>query len=173
MEIGIIGTQTITAVSTLITALSILGFSVSPHFIFLCLLAIPLGLGAGAIDAGLNNYIALHYSASQMSFLHCFYGIGVACSPWLMSLALADGAWREGYRATFWIQITITAIVILTLPLWKRVSRTGVNGEEVVQRTLPIRDQLKDRQIRIMWLVIMATTVIEYVCGTWGTTYLV
>ncbi|MBR6747716.1 MAG: MFS transporter [Clostridia bacterium] len=167
------GTQAITAVSTLMTALAILGFSVSPHFIFLCLLAIPLGLGAGAIDAGLNNYIALHYSASQMSFLHCFYGIGVSCSPYLMSLALSGGAWREGYRTTFWIQIAITAIVVLSLPLWKRVRKTAADGDEPAQRTLPIREQIRDRQIRLMWLVIMATTVIEYVCGTWGTTYLV
>jgi len=167
------GTQGVTAVSTVMTALALLGFSLSPNFIFLCILTIPLGLGAGAIDSGLNNYIALHYSASQMSFLHCAYGVGVSCSPYLMSLALSDGNWRAGYRSVFWIQLVISAVVVLSLPLWKKVKPTGSAAEDVVQRSLPFFRQVRNSQILLMWVVIIATSVVEYVCGTWGATYLV
>ena len=91
------GTGKVTAFSTAMTALSLLGFSLSGSFLPLCFLAIPLGLGAGAIDTGLNNYVALHYSSSQMSLLHCFYGIGITISPYLMSRLLStDAGWRGG-----------------------------------------------------------------------------
>ena len=92
------GTAKVTAVSTAMTAGALLGFSIAPNIIFLCLFAVPLGIGAGAIDTALNNYVALHYRAVHMNFLHCFYGIGVSLSPYLMSLMLsATGNWRQGY----------------------------------------------------------------------------
>ena len=90
------GTAAVTAVSTAMTALALFGFSVSGSMLWLCLSAVPLGLGAGAIDTALNNYVALHYKATHMNFLHCFYGIGVSMSPFLMSLALSGGSWRGG-----------------------------------------------------------------------------
>ena len=91
------GTGAVTAFSTTLTAAALLGFSVSHQIIWLCLFAIPLGLGAGAIDSGLNHYVALHYRATHMNFLHCFYGIGVSLSPYVMSLALSgQGDWRGG-----------------------------------------------------------------------------
>lgn len=103
------GTAWVTAVSTIMTTIALLGFSVCDRFIFLWMMAIPLGFGAGAIDTALNNYVALHYSSSHMSFLHCFYGIGVSCSPFLMSLALSENAnWRGGYRTVFFIQLAIS-----------------------------------------------------------------
>ena len=96
------GTSKVTAVSTAMTAAALLGFSLSGSFLPLCFLAIPLGLGAGAIDSGLNNYVALHYTSSQMSLLHCFYGIGITISPYLMSRLLATCAgWQGGYRGAF------------------------------------------------------------------------
>ena len=90
------GTYTVTAVSTALTAAALFGFSVSKNLIWLCLFSIPLGIGAGAVDSALNNYVALHFSASHMNFLHCFYGVGVSVSPYIMSFALSGGSWRGG-----------------------------------------------------------------------------
>lgn len=168
------GTAKVTVFSTAMTALALLGFSVSNRFVFLCLLAIPLGLGAGAIDSGLNNYIALHYSASHMNFLHCFYGIGVSASPYLMSLALAENTWREGYRSAFLVQISITAILLFSLPLWKKTSaKTQETQEEVIPQTLSLKQMWQMPEVRTVWVIMLATNAIEYACGTWGSTWLV
>ena len=113
------GTAAITAVSTTMTALALLGFSMSGSMLWFCLFAIPLGLGAGSIDTALNDYVAMHYKAVHMNFLHCFYGVGVSLSPLLMSFALSDGAaWRSGYSTVFYFQAAIALLVILSLPLW-------------------------------------------------------
>ena len=168
-----IGTGKITALSTVMTALALLGFSFSGHFIFLCLLAIPLGLGAGAIDSGLNNYIALHYKASHMNYLHCFYGIGVSCSPYLMSLALEGSSWRDGYRYAFLVQMTISIILLVSLPLWKKNDSTGEAQEEVAPKSLSLIEMFKIPTVRTVWIIMLATNAIEYACGTWGSTYLV
>lgn len=168
------GTAKVTAFSTAMTALALLGFSFSNRFIFLCLLAIPLGLGAGAIDSGLNNYIALHYSASHMNYLHCFYGIGVSASPYLMSLALAGSTWREGYRSAFFVQIAITAILLLSLPLWKKKEVSAAAEEEpVTPKSLSLKQMWSMPEVRTIWIVMLATNAIEYACGTWGSTWLV
>ena len=92
------GTGKITAVSTSMTAASLLGFSFSGNIFFLCLSAVPLGLGAGAIDTALNNYVALHYKGTHMNFLHCFYGVGISLSPFLMSFALSATEWYSAFR---------------------------------------------------------------------------
>ena len=106
-----LGTAKVTAISTTLTAIALLGFSCSQSFLWLCLCAVPLGIGTGSIDSALNNYVALHYNAMQMSFLHCFYGIGVTASPYLMSLALSESMnWRGGYRTVFYIQLVIAAV---------------------------------------------------------------
>ena len=97
-----LGTAKVTAISTGLTAAALLGFSCSQNFLWFCICAIPLGIGAGSIDTALNNYVAVHYNAMQMSFLHCFYGIGVTVSPYLMSLALSEQMnWRGGYGTVF------------------------------------------------------------------------
>ena len=168
------GTAKVTVFSTAMTALALLGFSVSNRFVFLCLLAIPLGLGAGAIDSGLNNYIALHYSASHMNYLHCFYGIGVSASPYLMSLTLADSTWREGYRSAFLIQIGITAILLFSLPLWKKTStKMQETQEPVTLQTLSLKQMWQMPEVRTVWIIMLSTNVIEYACGIWGSTWLV
>lgn len=112
------GTARCAAVSTGLTAIGLLGYSLTQNVVMIFACCIPLGFGAGAIDAALNNYVALHFGASQMSFLHCCYGVGVTISPFIMSLTLKDGNWRGGYRAAFFIQAVITAAVFLSLPLW-------------------------------------------------------
>ncbi|WP_020434200.1 MFS transporter, partial [Paenibacillus riograndensis] len=99
------GTAKLTTISVFLTATALLGFSLSPNIIWFCLFALPLGLGAGAVDAALNNYVALYYKASHMNLLHCFYGLGVSVSPYIMSLALSQqNNWRGGYSNAFWIQ---------------------------------------------------------------------
>ena len=168
------GTGKITAVSTLMTALALLGSSCSDSMLWLCLCAIPLGLGAGSIDTALNNYVALHYKASHMNFLHCFYGIGVSLSPYLMSLALSKGTWEGGYRAVFWFQLAIAALTALALPLWKKV-RHAQNGEEAEEtpRVLSFPALMKMPKVRMACLVFIGYCALEYTCGTWGSTFLV
>lgn len=168
------GTGKITAVSTLMTALALLGFSCSDSMLWLCLCAVPLGLGAGSIDTALNNYVALHYEASHMNFLHCFYGVGVSLSPYLMSLALSQGTWENGYRTVFWFQLAIAALTILTLPLWKKV-RHSKNGEEEEEapRVVSFPALMKMPRVRMACLVFIGYCALEYTCGTWGSTFLV
>ena len=113
------GTKYVTVVSVALTALALLGFSVASRFWMLCLWAVPYGLGAGSIDAALNNYVALHYTSRHMSWLHCFWGVGTIISPYIMSLALTRATWQVGYRTVALIQLGITAVLVLTLPLWK------------------------------------------------------
>lgn len=168
------GTGLVTLVSTAMTAVSLLGFSLSNSLWWLCLLALPLGLGAGAIDTGLNNFVALHYNATHMSFLHCFYGVGVSVSPFLMSLALADNNnWRGGYRMAAMLQIGITLAVLLALPLWKRVQKTNATEDEVTPRDLPLKTQLKMPTVLAVCGLFISSVAIEYTCGTWGSTFLV
>ena len=125
-----LGTGKVTAISVGMTAAALFGFSVSGSFWMLCLWAVPYGLGAGSVDAALNNYVALHYASRHMSWLHCMWGLGAAVGPYVMGLALAGGAgWHMGYRYISLLQIALTAVLVISLPLW-RLHRTGAVGEE-------------------------------------------
>ena len=166
------GTGRITAFSTSLTAAALFGFSCSGNLLLLCLFAVPLGLGAGAIDTALNNYVALHYRASHMNFLHCFYGIGVSLSPLLMSLALSEGSWRSGYRTAFRLQAGIALLTILTLPFWKKVYAASGQEEEAAEAVGFFR-LLKDSRVRMACLVFIGSCGLEYTCGNWGSTFLV
>ena len=168
------GTSRVTAVCTSMTALALLGFSFSQNMIWLCLFAVPLGLGAGSIDSALNNYVAVHYKATHMSFLHCFYGVGITVSPYLMSLALSgQNGWRGGYRVVSYIQIGIALITILSLPLWRKIRDTPGGQEEAHSRTVPLRELARMPSVRLVWLVFVGSCAIEYTCNTWGSTFLV
>lgn len=170
------GTGRVTAFCTLLTAAGLFGYSLSPSFFWMCLLAVPMGLGAGAIDTALNNYVALHYSASHMNFLHCFYGIGVTVSPYFMSLALAGaGNWRGGYRLAFWVQICISCVMFIALPLWNRVRHGALaaEAEEEPVRTLSMREMAKLPSVRAVWLVFITSCGVEVTTGAWSSTYLV
>lgn len=167
------GTEKVTAASTVLTALGLLAFSFGGEFWLLCLCAIPLGLGAGAVDTVLNNYVALHYNAGQMSFLHCSYGVGVALSPWLLSFVLAGvNGWRRGYRLMFAIQSMIALLLVLTLPVWKKVERRSAK-EEPVYRTVPIVEILKNPLARECLGVFFGSCALESMCLGWGSTWLV
>ncbi len=166
-----LGTAKVTALSTALTAAALAGFSCSHSFLWLCLCAVPLGIGAGSIDTALNNYVALHYNAMQMSFLHCFYGIGVTASPYLMSLALSERMnWRGGYRTVFYIQLIIAALSVLSLPLWKKV-RTAQHEEEEIH-VLPLIEMIKRKKIWASCGVFAGISALESTCLIWGSTYL-
>ena len=167
-----LGTAKVTAFSTAMTAAALLGFSFAPSFWFMIPLAVILGLGAGAIDSGLNNYVALHFKASHMNFLHCFYGIGVSLSPYLMSQALSNAGWRSGYRYAFYVQAAITLLLIISIPMWKKSSSAEENEEESCIN-LTLFQMAKMPEVRQVWIIMLATNAIEYACGVWGSTYLV
>ena len=114
-----LGTRMVTAISIFLTATALFGFSTARSLIALCIWGIPYGLGAGAIDAALNNYVATHYSSRHMSWLHCFWGVGTIISPYIMSYALVNSVWQNGYRIVSAIQLCIGLVVLLSYPLWK------------------------------------------------------
>ncbi|WP_426349759.1 MFS transporter [Alloiococcus sp. CFN-8] len=166
------GTGMVTAMSTSFTAIALLGFSLSNSLIWLCLFAVPLGIGAGSIDSALNNYVALRYKATHMSFLHCFYGIGVSLSPYLMSLALSEDLnWRRGYRTVFFIQLTIAIITILALPLWNKVQ--AITKEEDKPRDIKFIELFKMATVRAQYGIFIGSCAIEAICLVWGSTFLV
>ena len=167
-----LGTAKVTAFSTAMTAASLIGFSFAPSFWFMIPLAVVLGLGAGAIDSGLNNYVALHFKASHMNFLHCFYGVGVSLSPYLMSQALSNIGWRGGYRYAFYVQAVIAILLIISVPLWKKTSSTEETEEEK-EVNLTLLQMAKKADVRLVWIIMLVTNAIEYACGVWGSTYLV
>ena len=169
-----IGTAKITVISTVMTAFALLGSAFSDNILFMCLFGIPLGIGAGAIDAALNNYVALHYNATHMNFLHCFYGVGVSLSPYLISLAISgDGGWRGGYMAAFYLQIIISIITIVSLPVWKKVNKSGIENRDGVIKILSFKELLKVPALPLVWCIFTGSCAIECVCGSWGSTFLV
>lgn len=167
------GTNKVSAFSTAMTASALIGFSFSGNLWLLCLFAVPLGLGAGAIDTALNNYVAVHYSAMHMSFLHCFYGIGVSVSPYIMSLVIGGkSGWRGGYRVAFRIQLCIALLLVFTLPIWKKVHPQKVEEQEDV-RTLTLKEIVRIPGAKTMCCLFFTTCAIECTCGGWGSTFLV
>lgn len=168
------GTAKLTIASTILSALCILAFSFSNSMIFFCLLAIPLGIGAGAIDAALNNYVAIHYSSMHMSLLHCFYGVGVSLSPLLIALALGQtNDWRQGYRVVFLVMVFISIVALLSLPLWKKVKTKQPEEEHFTPKTLSIMEMLKKPAVVVSWILFFSSVGLEFTCGIWACTYLV
>lgn len=159
--------------STLLTAVGLIGFSLSSSVWWFCVFAIPAGLGAGGIDATLNNFISVRYKASFMSFAHCFYGVGVAISPYIMSIALKGGNWRNGYQITFFIQIAITLVSLIAIPLWKKVKPLEQEKEKLEPKTLTYRQMYKTPAVKSAWLAFFSTCGLEFTCGIWACTYLV
>ena len=167
------GIGPVTFVSTLLSAVCLLTFSFSNSIIFFCILSIPLGLGAGSIDTALNNYTATNYSSLHMSLLHCFYGVGVSISPFLMSFALGvDNNWRKGYVWVFAVMMAITLVSFIALPLWKKV-KTKVQKESLPQKMLSIKQMFKMPAIRTVIITFTCSVGLEFTCGIWACTYLV
>ena len=169
-----LGTNKVTAICTALTAIALFGFSFADSFLMLCLLSIPLGLGAGAIDNGLNAYVSLHYSATQMSFLHSCYGVGVTISPYILSLVISgEQGWRGGYRIAFYIQLFITLVMFLTLPVWHKAHGKTQTQEERKPKALTLKELLALPGIKAVWCIFLCSCAIEFLCGAWGSTFLV
>ena len=167
------GAGLVTAVSVALTAAALFGFSLSGAFWMLCLWALPYGLGAGAIDAALNNYVALHYSSRHMSWLHCFWGVGTSVSPFIMGAALSlSGSWQNGYRAVSLIQIALAVLMFATLPLWRVHRNAAAEGEEAAP-PVGLRGALQIPGVPAILLAFFAYCGAETTAGLWASSYLV
>lgn len=164
------GTRTVTTVSTLLTAVALLGFSTTTDFYQMCLWAIPYGLGAGAIDAALNNYVALYYSSRHMSWLHCFWGVGTIISPYIMSYALTRTVWTNGYRMVSYLQFSIVVVLLLTFPLWK----INKGNKEIEENTevLGLKGALKIKGVPYLLTGFFAYCAAEATTMLWASSYL-
>ena len=167
------GTGVITAVSVAMTAAALFGFSVSGALWQLCLWALPYGLGAGAVDAALNNYVALHYKARHMSWLHCFWGVGAAIGPYIMGAFLAqDNNWPAGYRTVSLIQIALTVGLFLSLPLWKHKKSQSEKVSAASEPSVGLRGALRIRGVKAVLLAFFAYCAAESTVMVWACTYL-
>ena len=168
-----LGTGKVTAISVLMTAAALIGFSYSNSFWLVCLWAIPYGLGAGSVDAALNNFVALHYKARHMSWLHCFWGVGASLGPYIMGYCLTRGSsWNSGFRFIFYIQIALTAVLFLSLPLWKK-SLPSQKDEQEKAKTLKLRDISRVRGLKPALVAFLCYCGLETTTGLWGSTYMV
>lgn len=166
-----LGTAKLTLISVFMTSIALLGFSFSTSYLWLCILAIPLGLGAGAVDAALNNYVALHFSARHMSWLHCSWGIGATVGPIIMSASISQkGSWQNGYLAVAIIQICLVVILLVSLPIWKVFKDTGESDLTVEYHN---QNVFKLPGIRLALLGFFCYCAIETTAGLWGASYLV
>lgn len=169
-----LGTAKVTAISVATTALALFGFSLSHRFWQVCLWAVPYGLGAGSVDAALNNYVALHYKSRHMSWLHCMWGIGAATGPYIMGLALTGGRpWNAGYRIIGIIQVVLTALLFLSLPLWKKQQAAEAPaGTAEKRKPMPIKDILRIRGAKEVFILFFCYCGIEQTAGLWASSYL-
>ncbi len=168
------GTGGVTMCSVAMTALALLGFSLSNSFFTLCLWAIPYGLGAGSVDAALNNFVALHCKAKHMSWLHCFWGIGTTGGPYIMGLCLSRGmGWQAGYRTISFLQMALTLILLLSLPLWKK-QELPLSGSETVRPQTPQWGKLLKRPgVKAALTAFFFYSALELTTGLWGSSYMV
>ncbi len=164
------GTKTVTIVSVILNAIALFGFSATNEFYQMCLWSIPYGLGAGAIDAALNNYVALHYNSRHMSWLHCFWGVGTIISPYVMSYALANSIWTDGYKMISFIQLAIAVILVLTVPLWK----VNKHKEESIKESnvIGIKGVLKIKGVPSLLVAFFCYCAAESTSMFWASSYL-
>lgn len=170
-----LGTARVTAFSVATTAIALLGFSLTKNYWLLLVWAVPYGLGAGSVDAALNNYVALHYASRHMSWLHCMWGLGASAGPYIMGYALTSGrSWNMGYRYIALMQIVLTAVLFISIPIWKG-KRDRIRQEEKTPDSTPL--SLKQifgipgaKEILIAFFCYCAA---ESTAMLWGSTYLV
>ena len=169
-----LGTGKVTALSVLMTAMALFGFATSHSFGMLCLWAIPYGLGAGSVDASLNNYVALHYESRHMSWLHCMWGVGASAGPYIMGYALTAGwGWNSGYHIIAVLQIVLTAILLCSLPLWKqRPAEVLQDGKVQNVKALSIREVLQLAGAREILVCFFCYCALEQTTGLWASSYL-
>lgn len=168
------GAGGVTAISTVMTAVALFGFAVTKNPVCFFVMAIPLGLGAGSIDTALNNFVALHYSASKMNFLHCFYGLGIAVSPYLMSAALSvDNNWRKGYVLVAIIQSVISVVAIMALPLWKKAEKKDAENNSSESKILSLSQMFRMPMALMSSCAFFASCALELTAGAWSSSFFV
>lgn len=161
------GTRAVTVTSVFLTVAALFGFSFSGSFSMLIIFAVPYGLGAGAIDAALNNYVALHYKAKHMSWLHCFWGVGAIISPFIMSFALKNLNWNSGYRIVGFIQLAIALLLLVTLPVWK-INKTESTADT---NRVGLTAALKIKGVPFLLIGFFAYCAAEATAMYWASTY--
>ncbi len=164
-----LGTPVVTTASVFLTAVALLGFSFSKTYWMLLVFAVPYGLGAGAIDAALNNYVALHYSSKHMSWLHCFWGVGTIVSPFVMSNALANSVWNNGYRTVAYIQMFIGLILLVTIPVWK--INKGREQTEISKKSIGLPAVFNIKGVPFILLGFFSYCAAESTAMGWASTY--
>ena len=166
-----LGAGRVTAVSVAMTCCALFGFSFSRSYLALCLWAVPYGLGAGGVDAALNNYVALHYASRHMSWLHCMWGVGATVGPYIMGAVLTNGqSWTMGYRSIGFIQLVLTAVLLLSLPLWKKAGSAEEAGSG---RVLSLPDVIALPGAKAVMLCFFCYCALEQTVGLWASSYLV
>ena len=183
-----LGTYKVMVISVSITALALFGFSCSNEFWHLCLLGIPYGLGAGSVDAALNNYVALHYKNRHMSWLHCFWGVGTMIGPIVMSNFISNGGiWTEGYRAISIFQVFLVVILAFSFPLWKNMANKSnesvkndineknslSNFDDDLQEKVTLKSVIKVPGVLESVFIFLCYCSIESTTGLWASTYMV
>ncbi len=169
-----LGTGKVTAFSVATTAAALLGFSITRSFWMLCLWAIPYGLGAGSVDASLNNYVAVHYESRHMSWLHCMWGVGATLGPYAMGYVLTGGQnWTAGYQVIAIIQIVLTAILLFSLPLWQKRATEQASHETASDAILSLKDIIKIPGAKEVMICFFCYCAIEQTTGLWASSYLV
>lgn len=173
------GTGLVTAVSVVMTAVGLLVISFAPNIYVMMLGSVISGLGAGAIDTGLNNYVSLNYKAIHMNWLHCFWGVGVTISPLIMSVFLKDGDWQAGYRTISYIQFGISLIVFASLVLWRKYDKKETEETRIDTETKESAEKITLKRILLTPGVITAIISLGFYCsleflmGTWGASFLI
>lgn len=171
-----LGAGLVTVLSVALTALALFGFGISTSYWMLCLWAVPYGLGAGSIDAALNNYVALHFRSRHMSWLHCMWGIGASTGPYIMNMILTrGGTWHQGYQTISLIQLILTAVVMLSLPLWKKqrlVSDANTTNSNSPSHALSLREIFALRGAKEVMITFFAYCALEQTAGLWASSYL-
>ena len=169
-----LGTGKVTALSVAMTAAALFGFSAASAFWMLCLWAIPYGLGAGSVDAALNNYVALHYESRHMSWLHCMWGVGAASGPYIMGYVMTSGGtWNAGYRTISVIQLVLTVVLIFSLPLWKKRPKVvDTSGNETEAKPLSLKEILRIPGVKEVLACFFCYCAVEQTAGLWASSYL-
>ena len=169
-----LGPGKVTAISVGMTAFALFGFSISSSFWMLCLWAIPYGLGAGSVDAALNNYVALHFASRHMSWLHCMWGVGASLGPYIMGYALTGGNhWNMGYRYIALLQMILTVILLISLPLWKTKKMQGSGNDNVTGPLLTLKQVFQIPGTKSIMITFFCYCALEQTAGLWASSYLV
>lgn len=169
-----LGPGKVTAISVGMTAFALFGFSISSSFWMLCLWAVPYGLGAGSVDAALNNYVALHFASRHMSWLHCMWGVGASLGPYIMGYALTGGNhWNMGYRYIALLQMILTVILLISLPLWKTKKMQGSGNDNVTGPLLTLKQVFQIPGTKSIMITFFCYCALEQTAGLWASSYLV